>query len=98
MLISTLATLFLELTLVCFQTKPSETIDSIVVALEVGYRHIDSAKYYGNKRDFVEGILKLLEKPGQTVKREETFHTTKVWNDDQGNEKGLDVTLDKLSE
>lgn len=83
-----------------FQTEPSETTDSVFVALEAGYRHIDSAKIYGNERDAVAGILKFLEKPGQTVKREDIFYTTKIWNDDQGYEKGLagiDEALDKLS-
>ncbi|KAF5111286.1 hypothetical protein DV452_004410 [Geotrichum candidum] len=83
-----------------WQTKPSEAIDSVFVALEAGYRHIDSAKIYGNERDAVEGILRFLEKPGQTVKREDIFYTTKIWNADQGYEKGLaaiDEALDKLS-
>ena len=83
-----------------FQTEPSEATDSVFVALEAGYRHIDSAKIYNNERDSVEGILRFLEKPGQTVKREDIFYTTKIWNDDQGYEKGLagiDEALDKLS-
>ena len=83
-----------------WQTKPSEAIDSVFAALEAGYRHIDSAKIYGNERDAVEGILRFLEKPGQTVKREDIFYTTKIWNADQGYEKGLaaiDEALDKLS-
>ena len=64
-----------------WQTKPSEATDSVFAALEAGYRHIDSAKIYGNERDSVEGILRFLEKPGQTVKREDIFYTTKIWND-----------------
>ncbi|CDO51466.1 hypothetical protein DV113_002936 [Geotrichum candidum] len=83
-----------------WQTKPSEAIDSVFAALEAGYRHIDSAKIYGNERDAVEGILRFLEKPGQTVMREDIFYTTKIWNADQGYEKGLaaiDEALDKLS-
>ncbi|KAF5097269.1 hypothetical protein DV451_003901 [Geotrichum candidum] len=83
-----------------FQTEPSETTDSVFVALEAGYRHIDSAKIYGNERDAVEGILKFLEKPGKTVKREDIFYTTKIWNADQGYEKSIvaiNESLDKLS-
>ncbi|KAI8135458.1 hypothetical protein DUD61_000826 [Geotrichum candidum] len=83
-----------------WQTKPSEAIDSVFVALEAGYRQIDTAKSYNNERDAVEGILRFLEKPGQTVKREDIFYTTKIWNADQGYEKGLvaiDEALDKLS-
>lgn len=80
--------------------EPSETVEPVLAALEVGYRHIDCAKYYNNERDAVEGILRFLEKPGQTVKREDIFYTTKIWNADQGYEKGLaaiDEALDKLS-
>ena len=83
-----------------FKAESSEATDSVLVALEAGYRHIDSAKYYNNERDSVEGILKFLEKPGQTVKREDIFYTTKIWNDDHGYEKttaAIDAALDKLS-
>ena len=78
----------------------SEAVDSVFVALEAGYRHIDTAKYYKNERDAVEGILRFLEKPGQTVKREDVFYTTKIFHFDQGYEKslaGIDEALDKLS-
>ena len=80
--------------------EPSETVEPVLAALEVGYRHIDCAKYYNNKRDAVEGVLKFLEKPGQTVKREDIFYTTKIWNSDHGYKKttaAIDAALDKLS-
>ena len=83
-----------------WQTKPSEAIDSVFVALEAGYRQIDTAKSYNNERDAVEGILRFLEKPGQTVKREDIFYTTKIWNEDHGYEKttvAIDAALEKLS-
>jgi diketogulonate reductase-like aldo/keto reductase len=44
-------------------------------ALEVGYRHIDTAQIYGNERD-VGAALK-----ASGVKRDEIFLTTKVWID-----------------
>ena len=80
--------------------EPSEIVEPVLAALEVGYRHIDCAKYYNNERDAVEGILKFLEKPGQTIKREDIFYTTKIWNSDHGYEKttaAIDAALDKLS-
>ncbi|KAF5110623.1 hypothetical protein DV453_000680 [Geotrichum candidum] len=83
-----------------YKATPSEATDSVLVALEAGYRHVDSAKAYNNERDCAEGILKFLEKPGQTVKREDIFYTTKIWNDDHGYEKAtaaIDAALDKLS-
>ena len=80
--------------------KPSETVETVLTALEVGYRHIDCAKYYNNERDVVEGILRFLEKPGQTVKREEIFYTTKIWNLDlwlarKNDTSAIDAALEK---
>jgi 2,5-diketo-D-gluconate reductase A len=44
-------------------------------ALEVGYRHIDTAQIYGNERDVGAAIK------ASGVKRDEIFLTTKVWID-----------------
>jgi len=44
-------------------------------ALEVGYRHIDTAQIYGNERDVGAGIR------NSGIKRDEIFLTTKVWID-----------------
>lgn len=66
---------------------------ALEVALEAGYRHIDTATDYGNEKE----IGSILKKLG--VKREDIFLTTKVWNDDQGFEntlKAIDVSLDNL--
>lgn len=66
---------------------------ALEVALEAGYRHIDTATDYGNEKD----IGSILKKLG--VKREDIFLTTKVWNDDQGFEntlKAIDLSLDNL--
>ena len=41
-----------------------------------------------------------MDKPGQTIKRENIFYTTKIWDEDQGYEKAtaaIDAALDKLS-
>ena len=79
--------------------EPSEATESVFVALEAGYRHIDCARAYNNERDSVEGILKFLDKPGQTIKRENIFYTTRIWDEDQGYEKAtaaIDAALDKL--
>ncbi|MHA3837329.1 aldo/keto reductase [Terrabacter sp. AAH1] len=45
-------------------------------ALEVGYRHIDTARIYGNE----EGVGRVLARGD--VDRDDVFVTTKVWNDD----------------
>lgn len=58
-----------------WQLSP-ETIESILpVALEAGYRHIDTAQIYRNE----DAIGRALERSG--VARSELFLTTKVWVD-----------------
>lgn len=39
-----------------FQTPPQETIRAVQTALEVGYRHIDTAAAYGNEREVGEAL------------------------------------------
>jgi diketogulonate reductase-like aldo/keto reductase len=39
-----------------FQIEPEETSRAVSVALEVGYRHIDTAEMYGNERGVGEAI------------------------------------------
>jgi methylglyoxal/glyoxal reductase len=54
----------------------SETKDAVKWALEAGYRHIDTAKIYGNEADVAKGIKE------SGVDRKDIFITTKLWNDD----------------
>ena len=61
---------------------PDEDVQAAVeTALEVGYRHIDTARLYGNEA----GVGRAIAASG--LARDELFVTTKVWNDDQGREK-----------
>jgi 2,5-diketo-D-gluconate reductase A len=39
-----------------FQIPPEETAEAVGRALEVGYRHVDTAQMYGNEREVGEGI------------------------------------------
>ena len=39
-----------------FQIKPEETADAVQRALEVGYRHIDTAEAYRNEKGVDVGI------------------------------------------
>lgn len=58
---------------------PDEDVDAAVAsALEVGYRHLDTARIYGNE----EGVGRAILASG--LAREDLFVTTKVWNDDHG--------------
>lgn len=53
-------------------TGPSCT-RSVRIALELGYRHIDTAQAYGNEEEVGSGIA------DADVDREEVFLTTKIW-------------------
>ncbi|WP_322857813.1 aldo/keto reductase [Mycobacterium shigaense] len=39
-----------------FQIKPDETAAAVRSALEVGYRHIDTAEMYGNEKEVSQGV------------------------------------------
>ena len=79
-----------------FGTYPlngEEGVTALVSALEVGYRHIDTAKIYGNE----EGVGQALAE--SDVARDEVFVTTKLWNDAHGRDRTLrafDTSMDKL--
>jgi 2,5-diketo-D-gluconate reductase A len=66
-----------------FQIPPDETQRAVEVALEAGYRHIDTAAAYRNERGVAAGIA------ASGVPRGEIFITTKLWNPEQG----VDSTL-----
>lgn len=77
-----------------YQSRPgSETREAVKAALELGYRHVDTARVYGNERDVAKGI----EESG--VPRSEVFVTTKLWNSDHGYDAALracDASLKRL--
>jgi len=58
-----------------FKVPPAETERAVSEALEIGYRHIDTAAIYGNE----EGVGAAIAKSG--IARDELFITTKLWND-----------------
>jgi diketogulonate reductase-like aldo/keto reductase len=60
-----------------------ETRDIVSYALEIGHRHFDTARFYGNERDIGEAIR------GSGIPREDIFITTKLWNDDHGFHRAL---------
>lgn len=70
-----------------------EVYNAVLAALKAGYRHIDTAAYYGNE----ESIGRAIRDSG--IPREELFITTKLWNDAHGYEEAkaaLRTSLDKL--
>src|SRR5690606_25001837 len=60
---------------------PEECERSVADALAVGYRLIDTAAAYGNE----EAVGKAIRASG--IPREEIFVTTKLWIQDQGEER-----------
>ncbi|MBN9177814.1 MAG: aldo/keto reductase [Microbacterium sp.] len=76
-----------------FKVDPAETERLVSTALEVGYRHIDTAAIYGNE----EGVGRAIAASG--IPRDELFITTKLWNSEQGTDKpraAIQASLDKL--
>ncbi|GGF34034.1 aldo/keto reductase [Subtercola lobariae] len=66
-----------------FKVDPDKTGRIVRNALEVGYRHIDTAAIYKNEEGVGHAIAEA-EKAG-LVAREDLFVTTKLWNNDQTN-------------
>ena len=62
-----------------YLSKPGrETYNAVRYALDIGYRHIDTAALYANEEDIGRAIK------DSDVPRDKIFVTTKVWNSDQG--------------
>ena len=57
-----------------FQIDPAETAQAVRTALEVGYRHIDTAEMYGNEKEVGEGIR------SSDVSRDDVYVTSKLNN------------------
>ena len=69
------------------------TRQAVAAALEVGYRHIDTARIYGNEVDVGAAVR------ASGVARDAVWITTKLWNADQGYDRALrafDASLESL--
>jgi 2,5-diketo-D-gluconate reductase A len=76
-----------------YQVKPEETAQAVQTALEVGYRHIDTAEMYRNEAGVGEGIR------NSGIPREEVFVTSKLNNGFHAHDdalKAFDGTLEAL--
>jgi 2,5-diketo-D-gluconate reductase A len=76
-----------------FQIPPEETVEATLTALEVGYRHIDTAEMYGNEAEVGEAVRQ------SGIPREEVFVTSKLNNGFHAREDALrafDGTMDAL--
>ena len=72
-----------QLGLGVYKVADDRTADTVRVALEAGYRHVDTAALYRNEA----GVGKGIRQAG--IPRDELFITTKVWNDRHGYDETL---------
>lgn len=76
-----------------FKVDPEVAADVTAQALTAGYRHVDTAKAYGNE----DGVGRAIRESG--LPREDVFVTTKLWDEDHAREDALaafDASLDRL--
>ncbi|AMY17603.1 MULTISPECIES: aldo/keto reductase [Nocardiaceae] len=76
-----------------FQIEPENTADAVRTAIEVGYRHLDTAQMYGNEAETGQGVR------DSGVDRDQVWITSKLNNgfhrpDDA--RRSFDETLEKL--
>lgn len=71
-----------------YKATGNEVYEAVKVAIDAGYRSIDTAAIYGNEEEVGQAIK------DSGVAREELFITTKLWNDRQG----YDSTLSAFEE
>ena len=76
-----------------FQIEPEQTKEATLTALEIGYRHIDTAEMYGNEREVGEAVRE------SGIARDEIFVTSKLSNaahEPQAAADAFQKTLDTL--
>ena len=75
-----------------FQVPPEQTAETVSRALEVGYRHVDTAAGYGNE----QGVGAAIAASG--VARDDLFVTTKLWVQDKPAEANTRTAFEKSLE
>src|SRR3954468_10498958 len=74
-----------------FQVPPEQTFENVTTGIAAGYRHIDTAKAYGNEAEVGQAVR------ASGLPREAFFITTKLWNDDHADAVGaLKASLGRL--
>jgi diketogulonate reductase-like aldo/keto reductase len=76
-----------------WQVSAEDVVPAVSTALDVGYRHIDTAMMYRNE----EGVGKAVRDSG--IPRADVFVTTKLWNSDHGYDSALaafDASCERL--
>lgn len=83
-----------QLGLGTYKLRGEECVRVIREAINLGYRHIDTASIYENEEEVGQAIAEAIA--AGDVSREELFITTKVWNDCHGAEKASASFQDSL--
>ena len=76
-----------------WQVEDQTAVETVKLAIDAGYRSIDTAAIYNNEVGVGQGIK------ASGVDRSELYITTKLWNSDQGKNttlKAFETSLDKL--
>ncbi|WP_203334847.1 aldo/keto reductase [Planococcus beigongshangi] len=74
-------------------TDREQAVQAMETAIDAGYKAIDTATVYENEREVGEAVR------NSSVKREELFITSKVWNTDQGYDgtlRAFEASLERL--
>ena len=75
-----------------FQIEPEKTVDAVRTALDVGYRHIDTAEMYGNEKQVGEGVN------GSNIPHDQVFITSKLNNGFHAYDDALKATDQTLAD
>ena len=74
-----------------YQISKEDCKESVLKALEAGYRHIDTAQSYFNEEQVGEALKET------SIPREDIFLTTKVWIDNYGEGKTYDSVIESMN-
>lgn len=82
-----------------YRNKGDDLEKALRYAIEIGYRHIDCAWFYDNEAIIGRVLKDVIEKSNGSLKREDFFIVSKVWNTHHSREmvrKCLSETLENL--
>ncbi|MCT4638396.1 MAG: aldo/keto reductase [Bacteroidales bacterium] len=79
-----------------WKSAPGEVYNAVKTAVEMGYRHIDCAAIYGNEKEIGKALSELINEG--TVKREELWITSKLWNNNHGKDNVIPALKQTLTD